>query len=225
MNLLLLASEDPHEVLPALDLLPHRVRRAEPEDDFPVCDTVLLDARAPWTDAAALCARVRSAIPWATVIVVSSELSLESNGIGGDIDELILAGASPAEVEARLRLLRPRPAPAARDRGALVAGDLVVDDVSCTVRLSGRLLELTRKEYQLLRHLAQRPGRLVSRAELLTEIWTDDAICTERTVDVHILRLRDKLGPDHRTLIRTARGRGYKFVAGGTTASGHSRRN
>jgi DNA-binding response OmpR family regulator len=129
------------------------------------------------------------------------------------VDEILLPGAGPAEVDARLRLLKSRPgADAGRDNGALVLGELVIDEATYAARLRGRLLELTYKEFELLKYLAQHAGRVFTRAQLLQEVWGYDFFGGTRTVDVHVRRLRAKLGAEHEQMIGTVRNVGYKFV-------------
>ncbi|NBV66574.1 MAG: winged helix family transcriptional regulator, partial [Actinobacteria bacterium] len=83
---------------------------------------------------------------------------------------------------------------------------------SYTARIKGRALDLTFKEFELLKFLAQHPGRVFTRAQLLQEIWGYDYFGGTRTVDVHIRRLRSKLGPEHEAIIGTVRNVGYRFT-------------
>jgi DNA-binding response OmpR family regulator len=91
-------------------------------------------------------------------------------------------------------------------------GEVVVDDAAYTATIGGRMLDLTFKEFELLKYLAQHPGRVFSRDQLLQEVWGYDYFGGTRTVDVHVRRLRAKLGPEHETLIGTVRNVGYRFV-------------
>ena len=91
-------------------------------------------------------------------------------------------------------------------------GDVTIDEATYTARVKGRVLDLTFKEFELLKFLAQHPGRVFSRAQLLQEVWGYDYYGGTRTVDVHVRRLRAKLGSDHETLIGTVRNVGYRFV-------------
>ena len=91
-------------------------------------------------------------------------------------------------------------------------GDVVVDEATYTAKLSGRALDLTFKEFELLKFLAQHPGRVFTREQLLQEVWGYDYFGGTRTVDVHVRRLRAKLGPEHESLIGTVRNVGYRFV-------------
>ena len=101
---------------------------------------------------------------------------------------------------------------ACRDTGPITAGALVIDEVTYSVRLRGRLLDLTYKEFELLKYLAQHPGRVFTRSQLLQEVWGYDYFGGTRTVDVHVRRLRAKLGTDYEVLIGTVRNVGYRFV-------------
>ncbi|WP_199814894.1 winged helix-turn-helix domain-containing protein, partial [Streptomyces sp. NRRL WC-3549] len=91
-------------------------------------------------------------------------------------------------------------------------GDLSVDEAAYSAKLKGRVLDLTFKEFELLKYLAQHPGRVFTRAQLLQEVWGYDYFGGTRTVDVHVRRLRAKLGPEHESLIGTVRNVGYRFV-------------
>ncbi len=132
------------------------------------------------------------------------------------VDEVLLAGAGPAEVEARLRLATGRLTLARSEDGSqahvIRGGDLEIDEASYSARLDGRSLDLTFKEFELLKYLAQHPGRVFSRQQLLQEVWGYDYFGGTRTVDVHVRRLRAKLRPEHEALIGTVRNVGYRFV-------------
>jgi DNA-binding response OmpR family regulator len=92
------------------------------------------------------------------------------------------------------------------------SGELAIDEATYAARLRGRVLDLTFKEFELLKFLAQHPGRVFTRAQLLQEVWGYDYFGGTRTVDVHVRRLRAKLGPEHEALIGTVRNVGYRFV-------------
>ena len=87
-----------------------------------------------------------------------------------------------------------------------------IDEATYSARSRGRVLDLTFKEFELLKFLAQHPGRVFTRAQLLQEVWGYDYFGGTRTVDVHVRRLRAKLGPEHEALIGTVRNVGYRFV-------------
>jgi DNA-binding response OmpR family regulator len=127
---------------------------------------------------------------------------------------VILHTAGPAEVEARIRLAIGRRAAAtvAEAPDEIRSGELAIDEATYAARLRGRVLDLTFKEFELLKFLAQHPGRVFTRAQLLQEVWGYDYFGGTRTVDVHVRRLRAKLGPEHEALIGTVRNVGYRFV-------------
>ena len=119
--------------------------------------------------------------------------------------------AGPAEVHCRLRLLAGRSNPASNS-GMISLGDLTIEEDTYTARLRGKVLELTYKEFELLKFLAQHPSRVFTREQLVTEVWGYDFFGGTRTVDVHVRRLRAKLGSEHESLIGTVRNVGYKMV-------------
>ncbi len=216
--LLLTADPGPGSVLPALSLLSHGVRPAAPEVaallDAGPHDAVLVDARLDLAGSRSLCRLLGSTGLDVPVVVVISEGGLVALSADWGCDEVLLPTAGPAEVDARLRLLVARRAaePGAGHSGALVLGELVIDEATYTARLKGRPLDLTYKEFELLKYLAQHAGRVFTRAQLLQEVWGYDFFGGTRTVDVHVRRLRAKLGPEHEQLIGTVRNVGYKFV-------------
>jgi DNA-binding response OmpR family regulator len=122
-------------------------------------------------------------------------------------DDVVHPGASAAELRVRLTLLERR----GRGGGPVVQlGPLAIDTETFRVTVGGAALDLTFKEFELLRYLAQRPGRVCTRPALLREVWGYDFYGGTRTVDVHIRRLRAKLGPEHEQLIQTVRSVGYR---------------
>ncbi|MFC5994497.1 winged-helix domain-containing protein [Pseudonocardia hispaniensis] len=226
--LLLTADPDPGAVLPALTLLPHGVRTAAPGVaallDAGPHDAVLVDARTDLVAARSLCRLLGSTGMDAPVIAVLTEGGLVALSGEWIVDEILLPTTGPAEVDARLRLLRARPCGGAAGPagGALVLGELVIDEATYSARLRGRLLELTYKEFELLKYLAQHAGRVFTRAQLLQEVWGYDFFGGTRTVDVHVRRLRAKLGAEHESMIGTVRNVGYKFVRPSRTGVGVS---
>jgi DNA-binding response OmpR family regulator len=207
------------EILPALGLLLHDVRVAPAEAaallDAPVCDAVLVDARRDLGHARGLTRLIRTTGVDVPLMAVVTEGGLAAVTADWGVDDVLLDTAGPAEVEARLRLAQGRLAAAQSSDDVpdeIRSGDLVVDEATYTARISGRALDLTYKEFELLKFLAQHPGRVFSRAQLLQEVWGYDYYGGTRTVDVHVRRLRAKLGTEHEQLIGTVRNVGYKFV-------------
>jgi DNA-binding response OmpR family regulator len=207
------------EVLPALGLLGHAVRVAPLEvasllDEGAAPDAILVDARRDLVQARSLCRVLRTTGVTAPVFAVLTEGGLVALTAEWGVDDVLLDSAGPAEVDARLRLATGRVAvpESAAEPGVVKAGDLTIDEGTYTCRLRGRVLDLTFKEFELLKYLAQHPGRVFTRAQLLQEVWGYDYYGGTRTVDVHVRRLRAKLGPEHEQLIGTVRHVGYKFV-------------
>ncbi|HSO65688.1 MAG TPA: response regulator transcription factor [Ornithinibacter sp.] len=205
------------EVVPALGLLSHHVRILPAEGsalvDAPQADVVVVDARRELAMAKSLCRVICTTGISIPLIVVVTEGGLAGITSDWGIDDVILDTAGPAEVEARLRLAMGRTAEADADAGGpITAGALVIDEATYSVRLRGRVLDLTYKEFELLKYLVQHPGRVFTRSQLLQEVWGYDYFGGTRTVDVHVRRLRAKLGTDHEVLIGTVRNVGYRFV-------------
>jgi DNA-binding response OmpR family regulator len=182
-------------------------------DDAAGADAILVDARRDLIPARRLCQLLRGAAPEAPVLAIMTEGGLAAVTAEWGTDDVVLHTAGPAEVEARLRLVIGRQAttaPAAQDE--IRSGDLSIDEATYTARLRARVLDLTFKEFELLKFLAQHPGRVFTRAQLLQEVWGYDYFGGTRTVDVHVRRLRAKLGGEHEALIGTVRNVGYRFV-------------
>ena len=216
MDLLLLTADpNPASVLPALELLPVGVTPAAPEAASLITadryDLVLVDARADLAAARALCRLLGGDNLGLPVLAVHTEGGLAVVGPDWGVADVVLSSAGPAEVHARLRLLIGR-ATSAGNAGVITVGDLTVEEDTYTARLRGRPLELTYKEFELLKFLAQHPGRVFTREQLVTEVWGYDFFGGTRTVDVHVRRLRAKLGPEHEALIGTVRHVGYRLV-------------
>ena len=205
------------EVVPALGLLSHHVRILPAEAsvlvDAPQADVVIVDARRELAMAKSLCRVICTTGISIPLLVVVTEGGLAGLTSDWGVDDVILDTAGPAEVEARLRLVVGRTTEAAVEEGGpITAGALVIDEATYSVRLRGRILDLTYKEFELLKYLAQHPGRVYTRSQLLQEVWGYDYFGGTRTVDVHVRRLRAKLGTDYEVLIGTVRNVGYRFV-------------
>ena len=167
--------------------------------------------------ARSLCRLLRTTGVTSPMFAILTEGGLVALTAEWGIDDVLLDSAGPAEVDARLRLAMGRrhadePPTTQSERGVIRAGDVTVDEHAYTAKLNGKALDLTFKEFELLKFLAQHPGRVFSRAQLLQEVWGYDYYGGTRTVDVHVRRLRAKLGPEHEAMIGTVRNVGYKFV-------------
>jgi DNA-binding response OmpR family regulator len=176
---------------------------------------VLVDARRELAAGRSLCRMLRATGLSVPLLAILTEGGLAGVTAEWGVDDVLLETAGPAEVEARLRLAIGSLALSGDEDpggGQITAGDLVIDETSYSARVSGRVLDLTYKEFELIKHLAQHPGRVFTRAQLLQEVWGYDYFGGTRTVDVHVRRLRAKLGLEHEVLIGTVRNVGYRFV-------------
>ncbi|TXL62293.1 winged helix-turn-helix transcriptional regulator [Aeromicrobium terrae] len=208
------------EVLPALALLPHHVKILPAEAsaliDAPQADAVLVDGRHDLAQVRSLTRVIRTTGIECPLILILTEGGLAVAASDWGMDDVILTTAGPAELEARLRLGIGRVAAALEgddESHVISSSGLVVDESTYTAKLENRTLDLTFKEFELVKFLAQHPGRVFTRQQLLQEVWGYDYFGGTRTVDVHVRRLRAKLGAEHETLIGTVRNVGYRFVA------------
>ena len=219
MELILLTSamQPTTEVLPALGLLPHQVT-VLPQDaaalvDRSLGDVLLVDARRDLMAARSFIRLLGAMGANVPVLAVLTEGGLIAMSAEWSVDDFVLDTAGPAELDARLRLALERHASQSDEiNGRLEIGDLTIDETTYSARLSGAALDLTYKEFELLKFLAQHPGRVFTRSHLVQEVWGYDYFGGTRTVDVHVRRLRAKLGSEHEAMIGTVRNVGYKFV-------------
>jgi DNA-binding response OmpR family regulator len=222
MEILLLATRpatgQEDRALPALDLLRHALRIGTYDVQSLLTgtdpDVVLVDARRDLLDARDLCRLLRTTGLRVPLLAVVEESGLVAMAADWGLDDVLLTTAGPAEVEARLRLTTARLAGSTAGGAGdqVVAGELAIDPNTYSARLKGRTLDLTYKEFELLKFLAQHPGRVFTRDQLLREVWGFDYFGGHRTVDVHIRRLRAKLGSEYDSMIGTVRQVGYKLV-------------
>jgi DNA-binding response OmpR family regulator len=178
----------------------------------PAPDAVLVDARRDLVQARRVLRTLRSGSSQVPVIVIVSDGGWAATSADWGADDFLLHTAGPAEVEARLRMAIGRTRGAAQPPDEIRSGELVVNEATYSARINGRSLDLTFKEFELLKFLAQHPGRVFTRQQLLQEVWGYDYFGGTRTVDVHVRRLRAKLGADNEELIGTVRNVGYRFV-------------
>lgn len=218
--LLLTSTTQPSaDVLPGLALLPHRVRVLPAEGsallEAPECDLILVDGGRELAHARDLCRLIRTTGSEQPIVLIVTEGGLAVVSHDWGMDEVVLDTAGPAEIDARIRVAIGRSQSVHGDDAeahVIRAGEVVVDDATYTAKLGERSLDLTFKEFELLKYLAQHPGRVFTREQLLQEVWGYDYFGGSRTVDVHVRRLRAKLGPEHDALIGTVRNVGYRFV-------------
>jgi len=181
-------------------------------------DLVLLDWMLPHLSGIEICRRIRrnpatSGLP-VIMLTARGEETDRIRGLETGADDYVTKPFSPAELVARVRALLRRALPAA-GADELVAGDIVMDLAAYRVRIAGADVELGPTEFRLLRHFMEHPGRVYSRDQILDAVWGRDINVEDRTVDVHIGRLRKALraaaGKDP---IRTVRGAGYSLEVG-----------
>jgi len=212
------------DVLPALGLLQHDVRILPAEVsvliDAPIVDCIFVDARRDLPNTKAFTKLITTTGVSTPIVVITTEGGLSAINSDWQIADVILDTAGPAEVDARIRIVIGKDAltqlaknPSLKE---IRSGEVVIDEDSYTAKIKGRTLDLTFKEFELLKYLAQHPGRVFSRSQLLQEIWGYDYFGGTRTVDVHIRRLRSKLGPEFESVIDTVRNVGYRFTQNGS---------
>ena len=145
------------------------------------------------------------------VIVLLPREKLNSLDLGAGIDDFVAKPWEAIEVATRIkRCLRQKEGTDGQD--VIRCGDLVIDSVKCEVSLGGKPIVLTFKEYQLLKFLANNKGKVFTREALLNKVWGWDYYGGDRTVDVHIRRLRSKIEDMNHSFIETIRNIGYRFA-------------
>ena len=172
---------------------------------------ILLDWMLPDQSGLKLLSRIRSDRNFSTLpVIMLTAKSMEEDKVAGldqGADDYITKPFSPRELTARIKALIRRKMPEHAEL-AMKAGPLTVDPVSCRVNIDDEPVEIGHAEFKLLRFLIAHPERVFTRGQLLDKVWGDHAVLEERTVDVHILRLRKALGRAD-FLIKTVRSVGY----------------
>ncbi len=214
-QLLVLTSAVDGDALPALGLLSHRVRTLPAEAaslvNAPTADLIIVDARQDLASAKSLCKILNTTGASVPLVLVLTEGGLTAVSADWGVDDVVLESAGPAEIDARLRLVIGRLSQE-KSGSKIQASGVVIDEASYSAKVHGRPLDLTFKEFELLRFFATHPSRVFTREQLLSEVWGYDYFGGTRTVDVHVRRLRAKLG-DLESLIGTVRNVGYRFNA------------
>lgn len=212
LDVLLLADADDFETtLPTLKSFAHTVRRVPfaggAHGHRANADVAIVDARADLEAARSACRRLASDAPSVAVVAVVAPADFAAVDVDWHVDDVLLPAAGADELQARLRLAISRRR-SAMD-GTLKFGDLLLHPASFTASLNGVDLGLTLTEFKLLNFLVQHAGRAFTRTRLMHEVWGYDCNGRVRTVDVHVRRLRAKLGPEHESMVDTVRGVGY----------------
>jgi DNA-binding response OmpR family regulator len=188
-------------------------------------DLILLDIMLPDSDGLDICKGIRSSPELAhiPVIFLTARASETDRIVGLELgaNDYIVKPFFIRELIARIKIQFRGPTTASR---VLKAAGLELDRTSCRVRLDGKPLALTATEFKLLDFLMSRPGVVFSREQLLDAVWGHDRAVTDRTVDVYILRLRQKTetNPTSPALIRSVRGFGYSFNEAAVNSEGQA---
>lgn len=190
----------------------------EPEDLFRYLarerpGLILLDLMLPGTDGLEVCRQIRRSADLASIpIIMLTARGDESDKVVGlelGADDYVTKPFSVKELVARIRAVLRRPA--AGEAGPRIAvGTMVLDLDKFEVTVGGEKADLTATEFKILQLLASRPGRVFSRDQILDHLWGSEKAVIDRTVDVHIRNLREKLGPAA-SLVKNIRGVGYKL--------------
>jgi len=177
---------------------------------------VLLDVMMPGIDGIETCEQIRT-IPGASSIIICFLTSLSEDysqiaGFDAGGDDYIIKPVKPRVLVSRIKALLRRSKADQNSYGnigsSLRAGDLVIDRDRFLLLLEGKEISLPRKEFELMSLFVSRPGKVFTRDEIYSRVWGDDIIVGTRTIDVHIRKLREKVGDD---LIHTVKGVGYKL--------------
>ena len=176
-------------------------------------DLILLDVMMPEMDGIEACDRIRKIPSLENTIIAfltaRGEDYSQVAGFDAGADDYITKPVKPKVLISRLKaLLRRRPTADQNFPERMNLGDLIIDPERYHIELAGKVLDLPRKEFELLSLLASKPGRVFLREEIMDRIWGTSVIVGGRTIDVHIRKLREKIGDDR---IKTVKGVGYKF--------------
>ena len=214
IRVVLLTDRTPAQVLPGappllLDLKTEHLSVATVAEALALGpDAVLVDAAENPGQGHAVLHALRERGPRIPVLVVVERKDVDRFPWEEVADDVIFPGAPEGEIRLRFALTRRRTGTG--EETAIRLGPIVLDPSTYRVSIEGTPLDLTFKEFELLRYLAERRGRVFTRPALLREVWGYDFYGGTRTVDVHVRRLRSKLGPAHEGLIETVRGVGYR---------------
>lgn len=191
---------------------------------------VVLDLKLPGISGKELCREFKNISASVPIVVLSANSEVEDKVLLLELgaDDYVTKPFSPKELLARVRRAMrrgtappPNSAQSADARELISFGDVKIDFTSMEVVRSGRPVTMTAQEFKVVRFFAKSPGRVISREELLNEVWGYHNYPSTRTVDNHILRLRHKLEPDpaNPRYFLTMHGSGYKFVPAGVSSA------
>lgn len=175
-------------------------------------DLILLDVMMPVVDGIEACKSLRELPEFKTTFIVfltaRSEEYSEIAGFNAGADDYIAKPIKPRVLLSRINAILRRKDKDKKEELKLVVGDLVIDRESFMVYRGETKIQLAKKEFELLFLLATKPGKVFTRENILEKIWGDDVLVIDRTIDVHIRKVREKLGDQY---ISTVKGVGYKF--------------
>lgn len=216
MARLLILSNSLESPVPAISLLPHTavVATISPQSvaSHGETDVIILDGVDNLVEARSMANLLNNAHHQTPVVLALSETSLAAIDGTWGVSDFLTPSMTLAEVDARIRLAVTA---GQTDTATTISHSGVrVDEASFQAHAGSRALDLTFKEFELLRFLVANPGRVFSREQLLSEVWGYDYFGGTRTVDVHVRRLRAKLG-DHESVVGTVRNVGYRFAPSG----------
>jgi DNA-binding response OmpR family regulator len=176
-------------------------------------DVVLLemDGHRPTSEIWELPQRIKRERQVPVIALVSREVLANSNGHLDMADDFIIKPYDPRELGLRVRRLLYKTKQTGNGE-LITCGDLLINPAKCEVTLAGRVIMLTFKEYELLKFLATNRGQVFTREALLDKVWGYDYYGGDRTVDVHIRRLRSKIEDSRHSFIETVRNMGYRFL-------------
>jgi two-component system alkaline phosphatase synthesis response regulator PhoP len=177
-------------------------------------DLIILDVLMPEMDGYATCKTIREIPEFKTtpVLFLTAKVSEidEIKGLNLGADDYVHKPISPKKLVARVRSNLRKTTSDKLNRNNIQIGSLVIDRERYTVSLDGKALVLPKKEFEILSYLASQPGKVFTRDKILSDIWGDNIYVVERTIDVHVRKIREKLG-DSADLIETIKGVGYRF--------------
>src|ERR1700719_132278 len=198
-------------------------------------NVVVLDLKLPGLSGKELCRSLKAEMPSVPIVVLSANADVDDKVVLLELgaDDYVTKPFSPKELLARVRRAMRRNvrkqqaaviAEVAAPRDLLLFGDVEIDFTSMEAKRSGKPVSMTAQEFKLLRFLSRSTDRVISREELLNEVWGYQNYPSTRTVDNHVLRLRQKLEPDPAAprYLLTMHGAGYKFAPGGAPADSSS---
>lgn len=179
-------------------------------------DLVILDVMMPRMSGLEVCKQLKAKRPALPIIMLTARGQEVDKVVGLELgaDDYVTKPFSIRELLARVKAVLRRAKPAAKQQEKYAFGEMELDTRTCQVSRKGKQVEFSSKEFDLLKYFLSHPGETLTRDRLLEEVWGYDRFPTTRTVDAHIVRLRQKIEikPDEPRFILTVHGSGYKFV-------------